>query len=44
VVLRALMLAELMRFSKQVSRLLTHGKTTSLVASVLYVGGLDPNS
>ena len=41
---RAEMLAELMRFSKGIAIAGTHGKTTttSLVASVLAEGGLDP--
>jgi len=44
VVPRALMLAELMRFKQGVAIAGTHGKTTttSLVASVLAEGGLDP--
>lgn len=45
VILRAEMLAELMRFSKfGIAVSGTHGKTTttSLVASVLYYGGQDP--
>ena len=44
VVPRALMLAELMRFKQGIAIAGTHGKTTttSLVASVLYAGGLDP--
>ncbi len=44
VVPRALMLAELMRFKKGIAVAGTHGKTTttSLVASVLAEGGLDP--
>ncbi|MFO1281015.1 MAG: UDP-N-acetylmuramate--L-alanine ligase [Burkholderiales bacterium] len=44
VVPRALMLAELMRFKQGVAVAGTHGKTTttSLVASVLAEGGLDP--
>jgi UDP-N-acetylmuramate--alanine ligase len=44
VVPRAEMLAELMRFGKGVAVAGTHGKTTttSLVASVLIEGGLDP--
>ncbi len=44
VVRRAEMLAELMRFSKGIAIAGTHGKTTttSLVASVLAEGGLDP--
>lgn len=44
VVPRAEMLAELMRFSQGIAVAGTHGKTTttSLVASVLMEGGLDP--
>lgn len=44
VVPRALMLAELMRFRQGVAVAGTHGKTTttSLVASILAAGGLDP--
>lgn len=44
VVQRAEMLAELMRFSQGIAIAGTHGKTTttSLVASVLAEGGLDP--
>jgi len=44
VVPRALMLAELMRFKEGIAIAGTHGKTTttSLVASVLAEGGLDP--
>ena len=44
VIRRAEMLAELMRFSKGIAIAGTHGKTTttSLVASVLAEGGLDP--
>ncbi|MDO6460330.1 UDP-N-acetylmuramate--L-alanine ligase [Granulosicoccaceae sp. 1_MG-2023] len=44
VVPRAEMLAELMRFSQGIAVAGTHGKTTttSLVASVLIEGGLDP--
>ena len=44
VVPRALMLAELMRFKQGIAVAGTHGKTTttSLVASVLAEGGLDP--
>lgn len=44
VVPRALMLAELMRLKQGIAIAGTHGKTTttSLVASVLYEGGLDP--
>src|SRR5437660_306820 len=44
VVPRALMLAELMRLKRGVAIAGTHGKTTttSLVASVLAEGGLDP--
>ncbi len=44
VVPRALMLAELMRLKQGIAIAGTHGKTTttSLVASVLYAGGLDP--
>jgi len=44
VVPRALMLAELMRFQKGIAIAGAHGKTTttSLVASVLAQGGLDP--
>ena len=44
VVRRAEMLAELMRFSQGIAIAGTHGKTTttSLVASVLAEGGLDP--
>ncbi|EKD41627.1 MAG: hypothetical protein ACD_73C00613G0001 [uncultured bacterium] len=45
IISRAEMLAELMRFSKfGIAVAGTHGKTTttSLVASVLYAGGLDP--
>ena len=44
VVPRALMLAELMRFKQGIAIAGTHGKTTttSLVASVLAEGGLDP--
>lgn len=45
VVRRAEMLAELMRFSQGIAIAGTHGKTTttSLVASVLAEGGLDPS-
>lgn len=44
VVPRAMMLAELMRFQQGIAIAGTHGKTTttSLVASVLAEGGLDP--
>jgi len=44
VIRRAEMLAELMRFSRGIAVAGTHGKTTttSLVASVLASGGLDP--
>ncbi len=44
VVPRALMLAELMRFKQGIAIAGTHGKTTttSLIASVLGEGGLDP--
>lgn len=44
VVQRAMMLAELMRFKQGIAVAGTHGKTTttSLVASVLAEGGLDP--
>ena len=44
VVQRAEMLAELMRFSQGIAVAGTHGKTTttSLVASILCAGGLDP--
>ncbi|MEW5771014.1 MAG: UDP-N-acetylmuramate--L-alanine ligase [Pseudomonadota bacterium] len=44
VVARAMMLAELMRFKQGIAIAGTHGKTTttSLVASVLSEGGLDP--
>lgn len=44
IVRRAVMLAELMRFSKGIAVAGTHGKTTttSLVASLLQEGGLDP--
>ncbi|MFN7087363.1 MAG: UDP-N-acetylmuramate--L-alanine ligase [Burkholderiales bacterium] len=44
VVPRALMLAELMRFKQGIAVAGTHGKTTttSLVASVLAEGGMDP--
>jgi UDP-N-acetylmuramate--alanine ligase len=44
VVPRALMLAELMRFKQGIAVAGTHGKTTttSLIASVLAAGGLDP--
>jgi UDP-N-acetylmuramate--alanine ligase len=44
VIPRALMLAELMRFKQGIAIAGTHGKTTttSLIASVLGVGGLDP--
>lgn len=44
VVPRALMLAELMRFKQGIAIAGTHGKTTttSLVASILAEGGLDP--
>ncbi len=44
VVPRALMLAELMRLTKGIAVAGTHGKTTttSLIASVLAEGGLDP--
>jgi len=44
IVPRALMLAELMRFKQGIAVAGTHGKTTttSLVASVLAEGGLDP--
>ena len=44
VVPRAVMLAELMRLKQGIAIAGTHGKTTttSLVASVLYAGGLDP--
>ena len=41
---RAEMLAELMRFQRGIAVAGTHGKTTttSLIASVLAEGGLDP--
>jgi UDP-N-acetylmuramate--alanine ligase len=44
VVPRAQMLAELMRLKQGIAIAGTHGKTTttSLVASILYAGGLDP--
>ena len=44
VVARAMMLAELMRFKQGIAVAGTHGKTTttSLIASVLNEGGLDP--
>jgi UDP-N-acetylmuramate--alanine ligase len=44
VVPRAMMLAELMRLKQGIAVAGTHGKTTttSLVASVLAAGGLDP--
>jgi UDP-N-acetylmuramate--alanine ligase len=44
IVPRALMLAELMRLKQGIAVAGTHGKTTttSLIASVLAVGGLDP--
>src|SRR3954464_8625477 len=44
VIPRALMLAELMRFKQGIATGGTHGKTTptSLIASVLAEGGLDP--
>ncbi|OYV81698.1 MAG: UDP-N-acetylmuramate--L-alanine ligase, partial [Acidithiobacillus ferrivorans] len=44
VIRRAEMLAELMRFKQGIAIAGTHGKTTttSLVASILGVGGLDP--
>ncbi|UDG82794.1 UDP-N-acetylmuramate--L-alanine ligase [Candidatus Vallotia lariciata] len=44
IVPRAMMLAELMRFKSGIAIAGTHGKTTttSLVASVLVAGGLDP--
>ena len=44
VIPRALMLAELMRFKQGIAVAGTHGKTTttSLIASVLAEGGLDP--
>ena len=44
VIPRALMLAELMRFKQGIAIAGTHGKTTttSLIASVLAEGGLDP--
>jgi UDP-N-acetylmuramate--alanine ligase len=44
VVPRALMLAELMRLKQGIAVAGTHGKTTttSLVASILAEGGLDP--
>jgi UDP-N-acetylmuramate--alanine ligase len=44
VVARAMMLAELMRFKQGIAVAGTHGKTTttSLIASVLAEGGLDP--
>jgi UDP-N-acetylmuramate--alanine ligase len=44
VIPRAMMLAELMRFKQGIAIAGTHGKTTttSLVASVLAAGGLDP--
>lgn len=44
IVPRAVMLAELMRFKSGIGIAGTHGKTTttSLVASVMAVGGLDP--
>jgi UDP-N-acetylmuramate--alanine ligase len=44
VVARAVLLAELMRFKQGIAVAGTHGKTTttSLVASVLAAGGLDP--
>lgn len=44
IVARALMLAELMRFRQGIALAGTHGKTTttSLVASILAEGGLDP--
>ena len=45
VVARAVLLAELMRFRQGIAIAGTHGKTTttSLVASVLVAGGLDPS-
>src|SRR5690625_7705332 len=44
VVPRALMLAELMRLKRGIAVAGTHGKTTttSLIASVLAAGGIDP--
>jgi len=44
VIARAMMLAELMRFKQGIAVAGTHGKTTttSLIASVLAEGGLDP--
>ncbi|AGF47120.1 UDP-N-acetylmuramate--alanine ligase [Candidatus Kinetoplastibacterium desouzaii TCC079E] len=44
IVPRAVMLAELMRFKKGIAIAGTHGKTTttSLIASILEFGGLDP--
>src|SRR5690625_8044132 len=44
VVPRALMLAELMRLKRGIAVAGTHGKTTttSLIASVLAAGGVDP--
>jgi UDP-N-acetylmuramate--alanine ligase len=44
IVARAMMLAELMRFKQGIAVAGTHGKTTttSLIASVLAEGGLDP--
>jgi UDP-N-acetylmuramate--alanine ligase len=44
VIPRAMMLAELMRFKQGIAIAGTHGKTTttSLVASILAAGGLDP--
>ena len=44
VVPRALMLAELMRFRQGIAVAGTHGKTTttSLIASIMAVGGMDP--
>jgi len=44
VIARAMMLAELMRFKQGIAIAGTHGKTTttSLIASVLAEGGLDP--